>query len=615
MTNPIIQRELIGMLRSRKALAIMLALPAVLGLLLVGRWPSAGRVGLEGAESMQVLRVFGYGLMVGLILLAPVFPATSIVRERVQGSLALLLNSPLSPAAIVLGKLISAVGYVLLLIILSIPAAAACSAMGGVYLVEQLLPMYVVLFMLAISYASLGLLVSSWAARPDSALRLTYGLILLLALVSMAPHFFLAGNLQAMPLAVTASEWLRCISPLPAMMEVLGDLDVTSGGQQPAAGVAVRYVGFSVLLTIVCAAWTYRRLGQRLLDRARDAGQMTEDRSERAQLLRRVLFLWFFDPQRRSELIGFNAGRAVGALVGGALFAVAAVALFLQQMGVLFNIIAVALGFVAILLAGTVVWQFAAASPVTVKEQKCNRFGRGNWMMRLIMGCLIVSLLLMLATATSARDQAEQIKQLGGVMVLLQVTLVILITPSLASGLISTEIESRSWQLLQMTPLSPLRIVRGKLLSVAMTLGLILLATLPGYAVLMVIDDAMWPVILRVLVSLALTAAMALMISAAVSSCVANTAASTAIAYTLLIGQCIGTLLFWLGEGAPFGRDMVERVLTVNPLAGALNLIEAPGFESHRYQLIPANWWIIGGICVAAALVLTVRTWQLTRPR
>jgi len=270
---------------------------------------------------------------------------------------------------------------------------------------------------------------------------------------------------------------------------------------------------------------------------------------------------------------------------------------------------------VAILLAGTVVWQFAAASPVTVKEQKCNRFGRGNWMMRLIMACLIVSLLLMLATAQQSAQQAEQIATLGGVMVLLQMTLVVLITPSLAGGLISSEIESRSWQLLQMTPLSPLRIVRGKLLSVMMTLGLILLATLPGYAVLMVIDMAMWPTIVQVLISLALTAVMALLVSAAVSSCVASTAAATAITYCLLIGQCIGTLLLWLGEGSPFGHGLVEQVLKITPLAGALNLIEAPGFESHRYELIPANWWIIGIISAAAALVLTVRTWQLTRPR
>lgn len=561
MTNPIIQRELIGMLRTRKALAILVALPALLAVLVIGRWPSEGTVDLEGTQAMQVMRVFGYGLLVGLVLLAPVFPATSIVRERVQGSLALLLNSPLSPVAIVFGKLISAVGYVLLLLLLSLPAAAACYAMGGVYLVEQLLPLYAVLFMLAISYATLGLLISSFAARPDSALRMTYGVILLLAIVSMGPHQFLVGQPWLPPHLAAAADWLRCFSPLPAVMEVLGDLGVTSGGLTPEAGVASRFVLLSAILTLICAAWTTRRLGQRLLDRTRDSGTMTEDRSAGQQAFRRIMYLWFFDPQRRSGLIG------------------------------------------------------PMTNPVMVKEQRCRRFGRGNWMMRLIMACMIISLLLMLATAWQAGQQAEQLGKLGGVMVLLQVTLIILLTPSLASGLISTEIESRSWQLLQMTPLSAGRIVRGKLLSVVVTLVLLLIATLPGYAVLIAIDPQQWPVVVRVLVSLALTAVMALVVSAAVSSCVANTAAATTIAYALLVGLCIGTLLFWLGEGSPFGRGLVEAVLTANPLAGALNLIEAPGFEQHRYRLVPANWYIVGGISVAALLILTARTWQLTRPR
>lgn len=561
MTNPIIQRELIGMLRTRKALAIMVALPAGLALLVIGRWPSEGRVDLDGTQAQQVLRVFGYGLLVGLILLAPVFPATSIVKERVQGSLALLLNSPLTPASIVVGKLVSAVGYVVLLLLLSLPAAAACYAMGGIYLVEQLLPMYQVLGMLAVSYATLGLLISSVAARPDSALRMTYGVILVLAILTMGPYQFMAGSQWATPQLVQGAEWLRCLSPLPAMMEVLGDLHITTDGVRPESGIATRFLILSALLTLVCAAWTALRIGQRLLDRTRDAGIITDDRSANQQVFRRIMYLWFFDPQRRSGSIG------------------------------------------------------PLTNPVMVKEQRCRRFGRGNWMMRLIMACMIISLLLMLGTAWQAGQQAEQLGKLGGVMVLLQVTLVILLTPSLASGLISTEIESRSWQLLQMTPLSAGRIVRGKLLSVIVTLVLILTATLPGYAVLILIDFSQWPVVVKVLISLALTALMALMISAAVSSCVSSTAAATAIAYTILITLCIGTLLFWLGEGSPFGHDLVETVLKVNPLAGALNIIEAPGFASHKYQLVPVNWWIVGAISVVAAIVLSVRTWMLTRPR
>src|SRR5690606_34562251 len=106
--------------------------------LVLVRWPSDAVVDLQGAAAQQVLRVFGYGMMAALMLLAPVFPATSIVKEKVQGTLALLLNSPIHPWSVVFGKLVGAIGFILLMLLLSLPAAAAVFAMGGVGLMDQL---------------------------------------------------------------------------------------------------------------------------------------------------------------------------------------------------------------------------------------------------------------------------------------------------------------------------------------------------------------------------------------------------------------------------------------------------------------------------------------------
>src|SRR5690606_23777671 len=142
------------------------------------------------------------------------------------------------------------------------------------------------------------------------------------------------------------------------------------------------------------------------------------------------------------------------------------------------------------------------------------KFGRGHWMMRLIGACLIISLGLM--WLASLQSVGVGVARLGGIMVLLQVALIILVTPALASGLISSERESRGWQLLQMTPMSSFTIVSGKLLSVAVTLLLILGATLPGYAVLIAIAPGQQATVVNVLITLALTALMALLVSAAV---------------------------------------------------------------------------------------------------
>ncbi|MEX0777987.1 MAG: ABC transporter permease subunit [Phycisphaeraceae bacterium] len=573
MTNPIIQRELVGVLRQRRALLLLVALIAALTLLVILRWPSEGRVSMSFIESQQVLRVFGYGMMVGLILLAPAFPATSIVREKRTGTLALLLNSPMSPASILLGKIMGVAGFVLLLLVVSMPAAAACYAMGGIDLWADLVPLYAILILLALQYATLGLLVSSFAGSADTALRATFGFVLIMSVVAIVPFYFLRGlsDLPILPQGMltlrldgplgTVLDWLRCVSPIPAMMETLGQGDVGGRGFISSDTVAWRYGLLAVLSIIIFAGWTILRLGGWMLDRPRAAGKVTQERSGGQRVYRGIMYMYFFDPQKRTGLIG------------------------------------------------------PLTNPVMVKEFRSRRFGRSNWMMRLLAGVMLISLLLAyLSTLTSGGRSAQQesVASLGAIIVILQMALIVLLTPSLASGLIAAERESGGWELLQLTPLSSLSIMVGKLMSVAWTVLLILLATLPGYAVLILIDPSQKPQVMRVLVSLALTAAFALLLSAAVSSLFRRTAVATAVAYTLVVGLCAGTMLFWLGQGAPFSAVTVEWVLRFNPLAGALELIQAPGFTD--YHLVPFNWWFMAIACGVCLLVLLVQTWRLTRP-
>src|SRR5438270_5241680 len=125
-------------------------------------------------------------------------------------------------------------------------------------------------------------------------------------------------------------------------------------------------------------------------------------------------------------------------------------------------------------------------NPVMVKEFRSRRFGRSHWILRLIFLFAILSLVLSHIAASGALGWGLEI--IGGALVLLQVALLILFAPSLAAGLISGERESGSWQLLRMTPLSPARILSGKLLSVAWPLFLLLCATLPGYVVMTTLE-------------------------------------------------------------------------------------------------------------------------------
>lgn len=531
----------------------MLLAPAVAcTLLVVLRWPTDARVGLSGAQAQQMFRLFGYGLLGILLLLVPALPATSIVREKRQGTLALLLNSPMSPWAIYLGKLAGALGLVVLPLVMSFPAAAACYAMGGISFSSDLVVAYAVLLLMTVQYAALGLWVSSFANTTDGALRATYALVLLLAGIALVPHQFLQGTSQSW--TVNVAEWLRCLSPAAAMMEILGHGGAMSFGLGSAGNVVLRHVMLSLGLTAAFAVGTALRLKQTMLDRPRPQGKITDERSVWVRGFRRVAFV--VDPQRRKRAIAWYT------------------------------------------------------NPVMVKEFRSRQFGRSHWLLRLAAACALVSLGLTYAATMGTLDWG--VETIGGIMVMLQGALVVLLTPSLAAGLISSEHEGGGWTVLRMTPLSVGTIVRGKLLSVLWPLALILAATLPGYGVMIWIKPVLAQQISYVIACLVLAALASLMLSAAVSSFFRRTAPATVTAYAILIGLYGGTLLIWLGRDAPFGQSIVRGALALNPLAGALSILGVPGFG--RYDLVPIVWWWALGMIALCTVVLVARTWRLTRP-
>jgi len=549
--NPIVIREFFGILRMPRAIATIVVLAAAFALLVLARWPTEGLVDLSGAQSRQVFRVYAYGLLGGILLLAPAVPATSIVRERIKGTLALLLNSPMSASSIYFGKLGGIVLFTAILLLTSLPASAACYAMGGIDLQRDLGALYATLTILAVQCIALGLFVSSYAATPDSAVRLTYGLVLAVCFAPLVPNYLLHGQPG---LTSVAAEWLRCVSPIPVIMQLVGHGAAGSQGLMETRSSVIQFVFLSVPLTLVVIGATIRRLNFRLYDRSRSQGKITEEQPLFVRMMRRLVFL--VDPQRRKPGIPFFM------------------------------------------------------NPVMVKEFRTRRFGRFHWLLRLISICAVASLLLTLAATTETMDWG--VETIGGMLVLLQVFLVVMITPSLAAGLISSERESGGWDLLRVTTISGLRIVTGKLASVAWTLLLVLLATAPGYVVMIYIKPAMWLQVQQVMICLLLTVVYTLTLSAAFGSFFSRTATSTVAVYVMLMALFLGPLLIWLGREAPFGQGVVEAALAINPMGAALSVIAMPGFA--QYDLIPISWWIAAGCSFVALIALCVRVWKLMRP-
>jgi len=552
VSNPIIQREFSGLLRQKRTIVLQCGLAAALTLLIALRWPTEPRLALSGSRSQEIFRLVSYGLLGAVLLLLPVFPATSLVREKKRGTLTLLLNSPLGSGRIFAGKLLAILGFAAMLLVLTIPAIAACYALGGVSFYPDMVGVYAILAVTALQCASLGLLVSSYASTTDAAVRWTYGWVLLISVLSLAPHYFFIGSGGWLGELVS---WLRCASPFAAMMARLGAADVGARGVASTIDVIGRFVLLSLGSAAVCAVWTVSRLNHKLFDQPRSTGLIVEEQGLATRIVRRVVFI--VDPDRRSGSIG------------------------------------------------------RFVNPVMIKEFRCRRFGRLHWLLRLVAGCAVLSLALSILTTT--RTIEWDVATIGGILVLLQVALLVLITPSLAAGLISQERESGGWELLQMTPLPVRRILWGKLMSVLLTLLLVMCATLPGYLVMVYIEPGLRFQVQRIVLCLVGTAVFAMLGSAAVGSLFRSTAAATAAAYLLLLGVCGAPLLVWLGRDAPFGHDVVEAALTINPIAAAMNVIRLPGFRD--YELIPANWWFLGIGSAAALGALFWQTRRLTEPQ
>ncbi|MCC9603136.1 ABC transporter permease [Stieleria sp. JC731] len=550
VTNPVAKREFLGILRSPKAFGVLFGLTVIFTIAVLIRWPSAGTVDLSGTQSIAVFRMFGYGLLAGVVFLVPAFPAVSIVNEKNDGTLALLLNSPLTPLKIYLGKLAGILMFAALVLLASLPGAAACYVMGGIDLYSGIGRFYLLLILMIVHYVTLAMLISSYVHTADAGVRLTYSIIFALALVTLLPGAFFVGDSG---LIGTIAGYLRSVSPIPVLTELMQQ---SNPGQRGliAQSTWPRFVAFAIVSSIGCAAWTLSRLNYRIFDRSRAQGVMTDDRRTSERVLRRLLYI--VDPQRR------KAG---------------------------------------------IPWYM---NPVMVKEFRCRKFGRSQWLFRLVAVSAVVSMGLTFAAATSVTAWGTE--TIGGLMVILQCILIVVLTPSLASGLISGERDGSGWELLRLTPLSASKIVRGKLFSVLWTLTLVLFATLPGYLVMIYIQPQMIVQIQLVLICLLLTVVYTLAVSAAIGSLFRTTATATTVTYIVVIGIFVAPMLIWLGRDAPFGHQLVNSALMTNPACAALSVINTPGFEN--YTLLPGAWWISGVLSAIMFCLFGFQVWRLTRP-
>jgi len=194
--NPVMLKELRGRMRGVRAfivltvyLGLMSGFTALLYLIYTPINRASGSAAAGEVGRVLFMGIVGIELLL-IIFIAPSFTAGAITGERERQTYDLLRTTLLASPSFVLGKLESALGYVLLLLLAAIPLQSVAFLFGGVSELELILS-FVILMVTAITLGTVGIYFSAIANRTLSAsvraytatLVVTFGAPLVLNLV------------------------------------------------------------------------------------------------------------------------------------------------------------------------------------------------------------------------------------------------------------------------------------------------------------------------------------------------------------------------------------------------------------------------------------------------
>lgn len=254
-------KELRGRMRGRRAFVILtIHLLLVAGFAwmiesLMERTFSSG-FGTSFGASAEIGRALFVAMLMLLTLvvlvLAPASTAGAISLEREKQTLDMLATTPISSLAIVLGKLLSALSWILLLLLASIPVTALVFTFGGVG-PEDMIRGYAVLLVSAIFFGSLGLFVSALVKRTQAAtvinlvtvIALTAGTTFLFVFWTAMTGSSFGGNVRDSGLVDSITrrppEALMWFNPFVSQIDVVCGTETGYGGTcQIIAGVTNR---------------------------------------------------------------------------------------------------------------------------------------------------------------------------------------------------------------------------------------------------------------------------------------------------------------------------------------------------------------------------------------
>jgi ABC-type transport system involved in multi-copper enzyme maturation permease subunit len=483
------------------------------------------------------------GQIVLLLLFVPGMAAVAVSGEREQSTLEMLYASRLKPREIIAGKVAVAIAYPLLLLALALPFVALLNWRGDVRGAD-LLWSYAIVLVTAVFLGIVSLTVSAWSKQSATALVVSYAIVLVLSGGVLVPAAIMLDNAQ--PPIADALHYARALSPVAAAMSLLQPGSNFSGADRGFLPIWQVFLPLALLVIAGCFAAQVAKL-RRAPSSSEAFGAAGAADVERS-LMRRILFL--IDPKKRPRPFG--------------------------------------------------TW-----NPIATKERRTGGLRSGRWTIRLFYLCLLLSLGLAAMSLYGGAEQGDLLRYVAQVVVALQVGMVALVSPSLTSAAISSEIENGTWELLRLTPRNGGEIFIGKLIPALIPAVLPVIALLPAYGALCLVNAGYVLYFARVVPVVLAAVLLCCLIGLTFSSFVANTARATVAACLTVAAVFVLPMLAWLAAGQQLSDRAAARLAYVSPLVVALN--ELPGGWEPVHDLYGLHLWTIGVACAAMLAISWLR--------
>ena len=555
--NPIFKRELTQFLKSGKIVATMIGLIFFLGLFLFFLWPRTAVFSMASSESKQVFTVFLICNLAFVLIIVPAFCATSITAEKENNSFIMLYTTMLKPHNILSGKLFSSLTMITILVICTLPISALCSLSGGINL-PTLMNAYIVIIVASLTFGIMSLAISAMCEKSASSLVLSYLSIALLAGGTWLPYALLSGK----PEMLDTLMMVRSLSPFDALYSILyPELYNTSVAGDSLFNTMGSYLVTNAIITLISiAVFIYGFMFRSTNKSAKTVEKF--DHQTKNKFVRRIMYLWFFDPKRRKKPIS--------------------------------NFM----------------------NPVFITELRSKIMGNPRFTIWAIAISSMMSILLMILTTSFVTPGVNN--GYGAVQtaaIIYQIGLVALLAPVVCSSSVTTEINSGTLVLVRMSRIGAIKFVLGKLYASFFYVFIILACTIP--IIYSLVKIATKGTEMNIVISLGIVLMTTICLVTAglcTSSFCRKTDTATAISYAFSGILCLGTMAVLL-FAENLSPSTVGAWLTLNPVSAAL------GKTSGAFAgILSADAWIhnlifLTSLSFVFIVVASVRVYKLMRER